>query len=396
MRVPMRGEPRSKGFTLIELLIVIGLIGFLAAAVLLAVDPVKRIQESRDSRRSSETNALLNAILTKQVDDSGLYSGCCDTGGAPIITQGGPMVQVIVTSDAGIVCNSQAARPGCDKLMDTTGANKNCVAMFLATFAGTGTATSTGSSAFVTGTGTSFTTQTAAGNTVRSASGGTCTVLSVNSNTQISCSNTPSPVFAGSMENHIAGTGTATSSNTTAFVNGTGTAFTTQVQVGDMLTSSSNGVCSVQIINSNSQITCGNTPSPAFSGSLSWTRIASGQASSSGAIVTGSGSSYTTQIQAGDVLSNGSDTCTVQSVDSDTQITCTASPSPTSFGPNDLLSYTRTLSGSATSTGTTPMVFGTGTSFTTEQATATRIRSVSGSNCIIASRVSNTQITCSL
>lgn len=115
----------ERGFTLIELLIVIGIIGFLAGAVLVAVDPVKRIQDSRDSRRSSEVNAILNAYLTKQVDDRALYAGEVT---APLILQGGSNVQVIVKDDTGIVCNSATTRPGCNKAMDTSGANKNCVA----------------------------------------------------------------------------------------------------------------------------------------------------------------------------------------------------------------------------------------------------------------------------
>jgi prepilin-type N-terminal cleavage/methylation domain-containing protein len=65
----------EKGFTLIELLIVIAIIGFIAAAVLVAVDPVRRIQDSRDTQRWSETNAILNAILNWQVDNVQAYDG---------------------------------------------------------------------------------------------------------------------------------------------------------------------------------------------------------------------------------------------------------------------------------------------------------------------------------
>src|ERR1051325_11024395 len=95
----------EKGFTLIELLIVIGIIGFLAAAVLVAVDPVKRIQDARDARRFSEANALLNAMLNKQVDDRKVYNGGND---APIITSASKS-QVIVTSTSGIDCDTATA-----------------------------------------------------------------------------------------------------------------------------------------------------------------------------------------------------------------------------------------------------------------------------------------------
>ncbi|MEY4723408.1 MAG: hypothetical protein RLZZ324_921 [Candidatus Parcubacteria bacterium] len=119
---------RKNGFTLIELLIVIGIIGFLAAAILVAVDPVKRIQDSRDARRFSEANGMLNAILNKQVDDRARFDGVTTVGDAPIITDlGSGFSQVIVRSSAGINCSSAATRPGCNQLLDTT-ASKNCVA----------------------------------------------------------------------------------------------------------------------------------------------------------------------------------------------------------------------------------------------------------------------------
>ena len=62
---------RRKGFTLIELLIVIGIIGILAAIILVAVDPAKRLKQSRNARRFAETNAILNAILNYTVDYKG-------------------------------------------------------------------------------------------------------------------------------------------------------------------------------------------------------------------------------------------------------------------------------------------------------------------------------------
>src|SRR3990167_759490 len=112
LKINARKRRSERGFTLIELLIVIAIIGFLAAAILVAVDPVKRIQDARDARRSAEVNALLNAVLNKQVDDKSLYAGAST---APIITQASSNVQVILKSDTDIVCNSAITRPGCNK-----------------------------------------------------------------------------------------------------------------------------------------------------------------------------------------------------------------------------------------------------------------------------------------
>jgi len=118
-----------KGFTLIELLIVIAIIGFLAAAILVAVDPVKRIQDSRDSRRSEEAYSVLNAILNKQVDDRRLYEG--ETT-APVDANTASS-QVIVRTTAGVNCTIPGTAPTCpgdgsSLSLDTSGA-LSCVVL---------------------------------------------------------------------------------------------------------------------------------------------------------------------------------------------------------------------------------------------------------------------------
>jgi prepilin-type N-terminal cleavage/methylation domain-containing protein len=69
---------KSRGFTLIELLIVIGIIGILAAAILVAVDPAKRFAQSRDARRSAEVYSILNAILNYTADHVGALPAAID------------------------------------------------------------------------------------------------------------------------------------------------------------------------------------------------------------------------------------------------------------------------------------------------------------------------------
>jgi len=63
----------KKGFTLIELLIVIAIIAILAAVVFVALDPLSRFQEARDSTRWSDVTAVLDAVMVDQVDNGGAF-----------------------------------------------------------------------------------------------------------------------------------------------------------------------------------------------------------------------------------------------------------------------------------------------------------------------------------
>jgi prepilin-type N-terminal cleavage/methylation domain-containing protein len=60
-----------RGFTLIELLVVIAIIVTLAVLVSVAIDPVRRFQESRNARRWSDVNSINTAIHTYILDNGG-------------------------------------------------------------------------------------------------------------------------------------------------------------------------------------------------------------------------------------------------------------------------------------------------------------------------------------
>ncbi|HSW87946.1 MAG TPA: type II secretion system protein [Candidatus Saccharimonadales bacterium] len=62
---------QQSGFTLIELLIVITIIAALAVTVFVALNPVKRLQDSRDSRRSADVETILTAVHEYVVDNKG-------------------------------------------------------------------------------------------------------------------------------------------------------------------------------------------------------------------------------------------------------------------------------------------------------------------------------------
>jgi len=67
----MQKIAKNKGFTLIEILVVIGIIAVLAAIVLVALNPARQFALARQSERSSNTNAVLNAIGQYIADNQG-------------------------------------------------------------------------------------------------------------------------------------------------------------------------------------------------------------------------------------------------------------------------------------------------------------------------------------
>lgn len=62
---------KKEGFTLIEILVVIGIIGILAAVVLVAVSPGRQFKQARDTQRVANVNTLLNAIGQNMSDHQG-------------------------------------------------------------------------------------------------------------------------------------------------------------------------------------------------------------------------------------------------------------------------------------------------------------------------------------
>ena len=86
----MKGVTQKKGFTLIEILVVIGLIAILAAIVLIAINPGRQFAQGRNSQRTSNVNAILNAVGQNLADNKGVFAcGAAIPAAATIIQKTG-------------------------------------------------------------------------------------------------------------------------------------------------------------------------------------------------------------------------------------------------------------------------------------------------------------------
>ncbi|MCA9370036.1 MAG: prepilin-type N-terminal cleavage/methylation domain-containing protein [Pseudomonadales bacterium] len=103
MHIPARLKTAQRGFTLIELLVVIGILAVLLAIVLVAINPARQFAQANNTKRSSDVNAMLNAVNQYMADNRGTpptgvpASGSADISSAALAGDSQAFCEALVT-----------------------------------------------------------------------------------------------------------------------------------------------------------------------------------------------------------------------------------------------------------------------------------------------------------
>lgn len=89
-------KKQSFGFTLIELLVVIGILAVLLSVVLVAVNPARQFSQANNSKRRSDTSAILNAIGAYAADNKGTLPANIPSIAANISNSGADICSAIM------------------------------------------------------------------------------------------------------------------------------------------------------------------------------------------------------------------------------------------------------------------------------------------------------------
>ncbi len=105
----MLGQMKKKGFTLIELIIVIAIIAVIVSVVFVALDPVKRLNASRNTRRRADVTAIVSAISLHLVGAGNIEKIDSDPGTWQMLGSGNECGILNCAAGSDGILSSQAA-----------------------------------------------------------------------------------------------------------------------------------------------------------------------------------------------------------------------------------------------------------------------------------------------
>ncbi len=95
-----------RGFTLVEVLLTIGILSILASIVIIAINPARQFENTRNAQRISDVYTIQNALHQYAADNDGTFPSTAATTELEICTTGA--VSCSGLSDLSVLTNNEA------------------------------------------------------------------------------------------------------------------------------------------------------------------------------------------------------------------------------------------------------------------------------------------------